>query len=946
MEYRLDGSAWTKYKARTFNAIDFSGDHILDVRYAAAKRLLAGPITTLTFTTNPVLPPDPVKPDPPNVSADDVNNTVVGIDSTMEFKLSTDSTYTLYNGSNLPDLSGEKTLLVRVAAEGVNPASDDTPLTFTTNPVDPVQPPAPNVSADDVNNTVVGIDSTMEFKLSTDSTYTLYNGSNLPDLSGDKTLLVRVAAEGVNPASPDTTLNFTTNPVQPPAPNVTADDVNNTVVGIDSTMEFRLSTDSTYTLYNGSNLPDLSGEKILLVRVAAEGVNPAGPDTTLNFTTNPVQPPAPNVTADDVNNTVVGIDSTMEFRLSTDSTYTLYNGSNLPDLTGEKILFVRVAAVGVNPASDDTPLSFTTNPAPNARGKVLFTFDDAWLDQYENAFPIMESVGFDGTIYAVRDIVIGTSPLMMRLPQLKEMYDAGWDVSNHTINHKDFERDADGNALVDSNGDYIEFATKTDPETLAELKTMYLENQNWIVKRVGEQGAFHVAYPSGLYTPELIQILKDMGVITARIANNPPGDGFTTTPTTNFYELPVISLESWDDALDYALPAIDQVVADGSTVIFMIHRVGESRDDLFLHSDDLRTIVNYAKGFVDAGTLDVMTFSEWYAASTTPETPAQPAVFADDAANTVSGMAAGMEYNLNGTGYVPYVQSTFDALNDGVRLDGHNYLLVRQAATGSVPAGQPKILVFKPEPGSGKVLFTFDDGWKGQFANALPILEAAGFEGTAYVNKNSVDWDPTDVYMDLAELETLYQKGWDISNHTTNHANLTVADWQGITYTTPGAWDINYLGAQEWLETATDTKSAWTRGARHVNYPDGQYNEELIAYLKGIGVLTGRTSEWGQQQTIGMTAEDFYKLKVVAIDNSDPWYINNAKNAVDDAVMDGTTIIFMIHSVEPAITSSTVYPGITLLSESLEEIVQHTKSYSDNGDLSVMTISEWYDAMK
>jgi len=41
--------------------------------------------------------------------------------------------------------------------------------------------------------------------------------STLPDLSGNKTVLVRVKAQGINPASPATTLNFTTNNTAPVA---------------------------------------------------------------------------------------------------------------------------------------------------------------------------------------------------------------------------------------------------------------------------------------------------------------------------------------------------------------------------------------------------------------------------------------------------------------------------------------------------------------------------------------------------------------------------------------------------------------------------------------------------------------------------------------------------------------------------------------------------------
>jgi peptidoglycan/xylan/chitin deacetylase (PgdA/CDA1 family) len=791
--------------------------------------------------------------------------------------------------------------------------------------------PVAEVWNDDVLNVVYGMKDGMEYKLDSQN-WVMYKLKifNRLDFSGDHTLQVRYAAMRKILAGPITTLYFTTNPVpvKPAAPKVTADDVNNTVLGIDATMEYKLDTATTYTKYTGT-LPDLSGDHKLYVRVAAEGINPASDDTVLTFTTNPVpvKPAAPNVTADDVNNTVLGIDATMEYKLDTATTYTKYTGT-LPDLSGNHTLYVRVAAEGINPASDDTVLTFTTNPAPQAKGKVLFTFDDAWLNQYENAFPVLEAAGFMGTVYANRDIVMGTHPEIMRLNHLQTLYQAGWDVGNHTTNHADI-------------GD------KTDPASLELLKTLYLDNQNWIISRIGERGAFHIAYPSGLYSSQLIEIIKRQGAITGRAANNDAEDGFTPTPVSNpndFYTLPVVSLESSDDALQYARDSIDKVVRDGSTVIFMIHRVTLKEDGFIdLTQADLQTIVDYAKLQVDAERLSVMTFSKWYASATTPETPLPPAVTANDELNKVDGMAEGMEYNLDGAGYMAYNATTFSSLN----FDGEHYLLVRQAATSTTPAGQPKILVFKPTPGSGKVLFTFDDGWKSQFTYAAGILETAGFKGTAYVNKNSVDWDPDNNFMDVSELEALYNQGWDIANHTTNHADLINPDYQGNVFDTPEMWDVNYLGQQIWLETAIEgTKSAWTRGARHVNYPNGMYSDGLITYLKGIGVLTGRTSTWGQQATIGMTPDDYYKLKVIPLDNSDLWYVNNAKAAISNAVLDGTTVIFMIHKVEPVITSTTLYPGITMLTETLTEIVNYTKTFSDNDELTVMTISEWYEAMK
>ncbi len=110
---------------------------------------------------------------------------------------------------------------------------------------------------------------------------------NALNFSGNHTLLVRYAAEGINPFGPDTTLTFTTNPVTPPAPSVTRDDTANTVSGMATGMEYNLDGAGYVAYVAGTfNALDFSGNHTLLVRVAAEGINPFGPATTLIFTTN------------------------------------------------------------------------------------------------------------------------------------------------------------------------------------------------------------------------------------------------------------------------------------------------------------------------------------------------------------------------------------------------------------------------------------------------------------------------------------------------------------------------------------------------------------------------------------------------------------------------------------------------------------------------------------
>ena len=72
----------------------------------------------------------------------------------------------------------------------------------------------------------------------------------------------------------------------PAAPDVTRDDVTNTVTGMTSAMEYRLD-DGMWTAYVASefNALNLSGNHTLLVRYAAMGILPSGMITTLTFTT-------------------------------------------------------------------------------------------------------------------------------------------------------------------------------------------------------------------------------------------------------------------------------------------------------------------------------------------------------------------------------------------------------------------------------------------------------------------------------------------------------------------------------------------------------------------------------------------------------------------------------------------------------------------------------------
>lgn len=68
---------------------------------------------------------------------------------------------------------------------------------------------APAVTVDDINNELIGADSTMEYSTDGGTDWISYNSSNPPVFSGNQTVQVRVKATAMSPASESTTVSFT-----------------------------------------------------------------------------------------------------------------------------------------------------------------------------------------------------------------------------------------------------------------------------------------------------------------------------------------------------------------------------------------------------------------------------------------------------------------------------------------------------------------------------------------------------------------------------------------------------------------------------------------------------------------------------------------------------------------------------------------------------------------
>ncbi len=66
---------------------------------------------------------------------------------------------------------------------------------------------------------------------------------------------------------------------------------------------------------------------------------------------------------------------------------------------------------------------------------VMITFDDGALDVYQNAFPIMQKLGFVGTFYIVSNRLKSVD--FVHVPEIREMISAGWEIGSHSHSHID-----------------------------------------------------------------------------------------------------------------------------------------------------------------------------------------------------------------------------------------------------------------------------------------------------------------------------------------------------------------------------------------------------------------------------------------------------------------------------------------------------------------------------
>lgn len=138
---------------------------------------------------------------------------------------------------------------------------------------------------------------------------------------------------------------------------------------------------------------------------------------------------------------------------------------------------------------------------------------------------------------------------------------------------------------------------------------------------------------------------------------------------------------------------------------------------------------------------------------------------------------------------------------------------------------------------SGKVVgLTFDDGYKNNLTNALPILKKYNFSATCFIVSNYIGsynlWDRKKGIMQMPlmnfdEISIWLDSGMDIGSHTQTHPDLTSLSQKELM--------MEVKGCKAYLERKFKIK------IEYFCYPFGIHNEAICEIVKESGYFSALT---------------------------------------------------------------------------------------------------------
>lgn len=158
---------------------------------------------------------------------------------------------------------------------------------------------------------------------------------------------------------------------------------------------------------------------------------------------------------------------------------------------------------------------------------------------------------------------------------------------------------------------------------------------------------------------------------------------------------------------------------------------------------------------------------------------------------------------------------------------------------GTAAGGDTSVSVDTFEMGgefTPSVLITFDDAIETVYSVAYNYMQTKQMKGTVYVPSSVIGGVGR---MTQANLVEMNMNGWDIANHSSD----------GTGFVTGGLSDAQIIANLTSCKTFLDGLNL-SRASAHLAYPNGEYNQTVIADVITAGMLTARTAHEDQPMAL------------------------------------------------------------------------------------------------
>lgn len=181
------------------------------------------------------------------------------------------------------------------------------------------------------------------------------------------------------------------------------------------------------------------------------------------------------------------------------------------------------------------------------------------------------------------------------------------------------------------------------------------------------------------------------------------------------------------------------------------------------------------------------------------------------------------------------------------------------------------------------VSLTFDDGWRSQYDNALPILNKYGVNATFYLLTETIDYPD---YMTVGMMQSLKNAGNELDSHTVSHPHLPQL--------TVAQMDQELSGSQSQLRQWFGASVADDFAS-----PYGEYNATVLNEVKKF-YRSHRSTDEGFNSKDNF---DIYNIKVQNILYSTP--ASQVQAWVEQAQREHTWLVLVYHEVATAVEDPT-----------------------------------------